>query len=121
MASLANHLYKLFADDTKLIAVIREQSDFTVLQHNIDQLVEWARTWRMSFNEEKCNIFYTIQLSQKKFGYPYRVKNCKLVWTKQILDLGILINHKLKWHDQVTSAKNKAYAAIGTLKRTFKY
>ena len=36
-------------------------------------------------------------------------------------DLGILIKHKLKWHNQVAHAKNKAYATIGLLKRTLKF
>jgi hypothetical protein len=36
-------------------------------------------------------------------------------------DLGILINTKLKWDDQIAFAKARAYGMLGTLKRTFNY
>jgi hypothetical protein len=35
-------------------------------------------------------------------------------------DLGIHINNKLKWNDQVAKAKAKAYSVLSMLKRTFR-
>jgi hypothetical protein len=35
--------------------------------------------------------------------------------------LGILINDKLKWRDQVIQVKSRAMASLGQLKRTFTY
>ena len=46
--------WKLFADDTKLIANIKKYNDLVLLQNDIDQLVQSANTWQMSFNEENC-------------------------------------------------------------------
>jgi hypothetical protein len=36
-------------------------------------------------------------------------------------DLGIRINNKLKWNDQVAKAKANAYSALSMLKRTFQH
>jgi hypothetical protein len=36
-------------------------------------------------------------------------------------DLGILVNDRLKWSDQIANAKSRAYSVLGQLKRTFKY
>ena len=58
MPSLVQHFCKLFADDTKLIAVIRDQSDYTTFQCDIDKLVNWSKVWRMSFNEDKCMAMF---------------------------------------------------------------
>ena len=39
--------------------------------------------------------------------------------TKSEKDLGVVINNKLKWDDQVDQATLKATAVLGMLKRTF--
>jgi hypothetical protein len=42
---------KKFADDTKLGQVIRSQVDKDLLQGCLDQILGWAETWGMSFNQ----------------------------------------------------------------------
>ena len=137
MPSLVQHFCKLFADDTKLIAVIRDQSDYTTLQCDIDKLVNWSRVWRMSFNEDKCkamfidkrrhNVMNTAFVEEAP-GTHVSLFMCDEYGRKHILeevsterDLGIIINHKLKWNFEIAQAKSKAYAALGLLKRTFKF
>ena len=58
MPSLFHHFCKLFADDTKLIAVIKDNLDYATLQCDIDKLVDWSKLWRMSFNEDKCKAMF---------------------------------------------------------------
>lgn len=48
--------YKLFADDTKLISVIKSPEDRVLLQDDINRLVERSNVWRMSFNKKKCKF-----------------------------------------------------------------
>jgi hypothetical protein len=45
---------KLFADDSKLIGIIRNSQDSIILQSDIEKLAQWADDWSMNFNEEKC-------------------------------------------------------------------
>ena len=42
MPAVVSHLVKLFADDSKLIATIRSNSDLALLQHDLDALSEWS-------------------------------------------------------------------------------
>ena len=51
MTEMVKNLCKLFADETKLIGVIKSLSDIEGLQKDLDSLVEWSLTWLMSFNE----------------------------------------------------------------------
>ena len=40
----------IFADDTKLYRSIITPDDGSILQSDLDQLVEWGKAWQMNFN-----------------------------------------------------------------------
>jgi hypothetical protein len=65
MPSLVHHFCKLFADDTKLIAIIRNAMDTTLLQEDIDRLVAWSETLGMCFNEDKCKVMHIDKRQQQ--------------------------------------------------------
>jgi hypothetical protein len=56
MLGLTHHFCKHFADDTKLIFVIKSPEDRVLLQDDINRLVEWSNVWRMSFNKKNCKV-----------------------------------------------------------------
>ncbi len=43
---------KLFADDTKVISVIKDQSDNVKLQNDINELNNWTKEWLIQFNDK---------------------------------------------------------------------
>ena len=45
---------KIFADDTKIYAKVGNMADVERIQKDIDELVEWSRTWLLNFNAGKC-------------------------------------------------------------------
>ena len=49
---------KLYTDDCKLIGIIRESGDTISIQQDINELQNWAKTWQMSFNYEKCKVMH---------------------------------------------------------------
>ena len=54
----------VYADDCKLIGLIREREDVLGIQQDIDKLQDWAKTWQMSFSYEKCKA---IPFGRKNF------------------------------------------------------
>ena len=44
MPAVDNHIIKLFADDSKLIGVIKSNSDLELVQKDLDALVCWAKS-----------------------------------------------------------------------------
>ncbi len=52
MPAVVNHIIKLFADDSKLIGVIKNNSDLELVQKDLDALVCWANEWRMLFQPD---------------------------------------------------------------------
>ena len=137
MPGLVRHFCKLFADDTKLIAVIKSPSDLVILQEDLDRVTEWANTWLMSFNEDKCkamfidkrrhNLLNTAFVDELPGSHTQLTMTDKqgnthvLDETTTERDLGVIVHNRFLWHDQVANAKSRAYKALGMLKRTFKH
>ena len=129
MPSLTTHLCKLFADDSKLIGIIKNSQDKIILQNDLDILNEWSLKWKLYFNVNKCKVMeiYTNKLSSQMSSLN-ELKMCdakngrtSLEKTTSERDLGVTLNKKLKWNDHIENAVLKANNALGMLRKTFKY
>ncbi len=49
---------KLYADDTKVISIIKSQDDISNLQDDLDKMVEWSDKWLVKFNNDKCKVMH---------------------------------------------------------------
>ena len=86
MPELVHHIVKLFADDSKLLAVIKQDSDMFFLQEDIDALVEWADEWRMRFNFKKCKAMHiSNRSSPTDLHFPLRM-NCLTTGKSHVLE-----------------------------------
>lgn len=48
------NIVKLFADDTKVFALVNNEEDENSLQGHIDKLMNWSATWLLKLNKSKC-------------------------------------------------------------------
>ena len=127
--SVVNCICRLFADDTKLIAAVRNNTDITLIQADLDALVKWSQDWLMEFNTDKCKYMLIGQSSRTKRNHLAQLtmeskpdgKRITLERTKCERDLGIMVNENLSWNEQVTTSANKANVVLGQLRRAFKY
>ena len=61
---------RLFADDCLLYRVINTEQDTLQLQQELDILSNWAETWQLKFNINKCTIMqFTRSTSPLTFNY----------------------------------------------------
>ena len=86
MPKVVHHLLKLFADDSKLIGIIKNQKDIEFLQDDLDALSKWAKDWRMLFHPEKCKV---MELSRSKRSTNTQVEFSVEVNEKIVLFLTI--------------------------------
>ena len=127
MPQVASHFCKLYADDSKLIGVIRSNRDIEKLQKDLDSLVEWASEWKMRFNISKCKSLEFRYNKPKVFDNDLSFTmiqdgvRTKLDSTKWEKDLGVVLNSKLNFSDHFEQVALKGYKMLGMLKRTFKY
>ena len=123
MPSVVGHIIKLFADDSKLIGVVRNNSDIQLIQKDLDALVQWAKNWRMLFHPNKCKIMDISKKNTVRHQFTMEKANSTerhtLEYTEVERDLGVMISSNLKPEHQITNAVSKANRALSTLRRTF--
>ena len=100
-----------FIDDCKLIGINKEKEDTISFQQDINELQNWAKTWEMSFNYEKCKVMhfvrkntdneYTMNLGENLI--PHKIDK-----TLVERDLGILLSSHLKWANQTVKTTKAA-------------
>ena len=49
---------KFFADDSKIISVIKGKMDIDKLQNDLFAVGEWCRIWGMRLDVEKCKVMH---------------------------------------------------------------
>ena len=104
-----------FADDTKLCNRAGNPDDITELQEDINEFVEWANTWRMSFNVhvDKCSVMHIEHNMQG----DYYMSNQQLSKTDQQCYLGIIITKDLKLQKQTAKSCKTTNRALGFIAR----
>jgi len=113
-----NSVLLQFTNDVKMFRVIRNQQDFQLLQHDIDNLVEWSRLWQLKFNIGKCNL---LHLGQPHEYGEYLIDGTIISPNNVVKDLGILIDHKLKFHNHTSTITKKANSILAFIYKTFQY
>ena len=105
-----------FADDTKVIKRILDHLDNQRLQCVIDKLHEWADTWQLRFNIDKCKI---IHMGKNNPKFQYIMNNTPIQSVESERDLGVIIDHTAKPSLQCAKAAQKANQVLGQLLRSF--
>ncbi len=82
---------KLFADDTKLYARVKDQDDSNALQDDLNSLAAWSRKWL--FNETKCVVLKIHSAIQ----YVYTLNGTCLSDEGSQKDLGITVNKDISF------------------------
>ena len=110
---------KLLADDTSLsLALNNHESRAEILNHDLEQINEWAKKWKVRFNEEKNEqLNFTRgqnQNQQLTFG------STTLKETPSHKHLGIILQTNCRWDEHIRSVINKTSMLISCL-RSYKY
>ena len=108
---------KLFADDCALYREVNSTRDALILQSDIiNHLFSWSQRWQLPLNVNKCKI---INISNKKTNPPttYFLNDSNLEWVDTFKYLGVVIDHKMKWGDQINHSTSKATKILNLLRR----
>jgi len=82
-----------FADDTKLISIVNNDDDSSLLQHDLTILENWTHSWQMEFNIDKCKVMH---VGKTNIHSIYHMSNTVLGTTSEENDLGLLVSDDLK-------------------------
>ncbi|CAM5136177.1 unnamed protein product [Eretmochelys imbricata] len=103
-----------FADDTKLLKIVKSQADCEELQKDLSDLGDWATKWQMKFSVDKCKVTH---IGKHNLNYTYKMMGSKLAVTTQERDLGIIVDSSLKTSTQCAAAVKKANRILGIIKK----
>ena len=91
--------------------------DEVTFQNDIDSITDWAKTWQMSLNFDKCNIM-SITRSNSESTISYQMSSVPLGIVSCHKYLGIFIQDDLQWDTQVREVKSKASKILGLLQKS---
>ena len=109
-----------FADDTKLLFIIHNSSDYIRLQEELDELSRWNSLWDLSLNPTKCHHIH-YHFSSILHDNQYLINNNPFSSQSQTKDLGIIFTSNLQWtiHYKSIIYISKAYKMFHLLRCTF--
>ena len=90
----------------------------STLQSNLDNLVQWSKTWGMEFNISKCNILSVTNATKNKIKHQYTMDGQALKTQDSTEYLGVTINSKLHWNQHINNINGTANKLISFLWRT---
>ena len=111
-------LVRKFADDTKLGQKVETEEGRENLQKTLDELVEWAGTWGMEFNVQKCKVMH---VGHGNVRQQYTMGGHNLESVDEEKDVGVKWCKNLKPSAQCSQAAKTAQLVLSQITRAFHY
>ena len=102
---------KIFADDTKLYAVISDEFWAARLQSCLDYIHSWSSHWQLKLSLTECSVMHLN--SQKKINEystvdaVYSICECTLPDVPTVTDLGVSYDHKFSFRPHINNIVSK--------------
>ena len=112
-----NTILKMFADDSKLTASIKNINDREKLLEDLKALVTWTDKNSMKFNEGK---FQLLQIgADDSLKLPYQHGDINISKSTNVRDLGVSVSEDLTFNHHITEMISNATKFASWLLRTF--
>lgn len=105
-----------FADDKKIVQVIKTPQDAQILQNSINKFMKWCKDNGLSVNSAKCKVM-TFSLKKITFHTDYYINSEIIPRTEIMRDLGVMFDPKLNFTSHIEFITNKARAMLAFVKR----
>jgi hypothetical protein len=114
----------MYADDTKVYNSVKDASNKAQLQDDFDSLVNWADTWQLRFNADKCKVLHLGKINEQQ-DYSMRRHDCneRAMIEKSCVekDLGVYVDKELKFSKLVETQANTSNKLLGPIRRSHKF
>ena len=106
----------MFADDAKLFCPVSSTQNCDELQRDFDNVLKWSTIWQLPLNLDKCSVMH---LGSKNAFHRYSAGDVLINQTVSERDLGVQIDHQLKFHEHTASVLKKCKSIVAVIKRSF--
>ena len=108
----------MYADDVKIFNTFNNVYGFYQLLANFYSFYKWCKLNLLELNIKKCK--YMTFYRHSKIDTLYSIEYAILDKVKTILDLGILLDHRLNFQYNISMIVNKAFGLHGYMQYWFK-
>ena len=112
----------MFADDTNIFKDIRNATDSSSLQDDINALQEWANQWQLRFNTDKCKRLHIGRRNAKHQYHTNPIPDLQtpLGETELEKDLGVWIDN-LAFTQHCEKQTTKTHIILGMIRRSYSF
>lgn len=110
---------RLFADDLIVYRVVGTEEDTRVLQEDINQIQRWAEINRMKINSIKSQYVRFSRARERGDG-NYQIEGVLLERKDCCKYLGLVLDRKMDWGEQVTRVVSKSLKQMAFVMRNLK-
>ena len=119
--NVEDSLVSLFADDTRVTRIIKEENDLEKLQEDLDKVYKWQQDNNMLFNSKKFELLRYGKNQYLKTITNYMTPDCEDVISAKtvVRDLGVEMNDEAHFVDHINKVCSKVSQKAGWILRTF--
>ena len=110
----------LFADDAKLMRVVKSKEDCKELQTDVDKIHEWSLRWKLEFNAKKCHVL-EMGKSKRRPTWDYKLGDNLITKSKEEKDLGVIIQDTLSPERHINGIFGSTYGLLTNIRVAFHY
>ena len=115
--SVTHSSVKLYADDSKIYHIVRNNTDSAELQSDLDSVSAWSKSWQLNISISKCSVLHIGGLNP---NLTYCIDGVNLENCRSQIDLGVTISSNLKPCEHIARIASKAYQRSHLTFRSFK-
>ena len=108
--------FAMFADDCRLSMKIVNPQDASKLQSDITNVASWLAANKLQINESKC-LKITFSRLSNIFDFTYKINNIIIPEADVVRDLGIILDKKWSFDEQIRSITARSFRSLGFIKR----
>ena len=107
----------------KISRTITDKNDQSILQHDLNTLVQWSYKWLLKFHPNKCKHMTICKnnVGEIKYFMTLNTTIHPLDTIEKQNDLEVIIDTKLSFDDHINQAVNKATKMTKIICRTLQF
>ncbi len=110
----------LFADDTKVFRIIKNDSDTEDLQDDLHNLQKWSSTWLLRFHPQTCKHMRICKKTEES-NYRYKLNSYILEKVPYETDIGVTLDENLTFELHIANKVKKASSMFALIRRIFEF
>ena len=107
-----------FTDDTKIGNKVKSETQRKLIQSDLNALVDWSKTWQLTFNLEKCHVPHVGSSNPQT---NYSMDNVQLTNVVEEKDFGVIVSNDFKPELQCAEVVKTANKIVSFIGRAFNF